>query len=119
MAFPQSPIHRGTAIETDVEPLVKPAHQRRAEIVPLAGVASIEDQPAAAAPPAERLEFKRSTAFALRHHRAGQGVKSAKPVIGEPQGAVLDVKRQTAGDVADREQHALVRSTLPKARADG
>src|SRR3984893_1462607 len=38
MPLVQCPIHRGAAIEADVEPLVKPAHQGRAELAPLAGL---------------------------------------------------------------------------------
>src|SRR5271156_755322 len=44
VAFPQCPVDRGAAIEADIEPLMKPAHQGRAEIVPFAGIASIEHQ---------------------------------------------------------------------------
>src|SRR5271166_658276 len=98
----QCPIDRGAPIEADIEPLVKPAHQSRGELAPRAGLADIEHQPPAPASPAERLELERGTALALRHPGADQRVKSAKPVIGEPQGAVLDVEHQTPGNVADR-----------------
>jgi len=63
----QCPIDRGAAVEPDIEPLVKPAHQGRCELAPVAGLAGIDQQPAAAAPPAERLDFERSTVLALGH----------------------------------------------------
>jgi len=115
---PQCPIDRGAAIEADIEPLVKPAHQGRAELAPLAGLTAVEHQPAAAAAPAERLVLEHGTALTLRDPGAGQRVKSAKPVIAEPQGAVFDIEHQTAGNVADRKQYALVVGTVPEARDD-
>ena len=45
-------------------------------------------------------------------------MKSPEPVVGEPQGGVLDVEHQAAGDVADREQYALVAGAVPEARDD-
>src|SRR6516164_3872165 len=95
--FAQGPIDRGAAVEADIEPLVKPAHQCRCELAPLAAVAHVEQQPAAAA--AQRLVFEYGSALALRHRGTGQLVKSAIPVVGEPQRAVLDVEHQTAGNI--------------------
>jgi len=76
----QCPIDRGAAIEADVEPLVKPAHQGRGELAPLADLAAVEHQPAAAAAPAECLEFERGTALALRHCWADQRVNRPYPL---------------------------------------
>src|SRR5207302_10786048 len=104
------------AVEADIQPVVKSAHQGRAELSPFAGVAGDERRPATTSAPAERLEFERRAALALRYHGAYQGVKSAEAVVGEPQGAVFDVEHQAAGDVADREQHPLVAGTVPEAR---
>src|SRR6516162_756942 len=70
----QCPIDRGAAIEADIEPFVISAHQGRGELAPLAGVASVEHQPAAAPAPAQRLDFQYSTALALGHPGTGQRV---------------------------------------------
>src|SRR5262249_42713275 len=118
MPLAQCPIDRSPAIQPDIEPFVKPAHQGRAELGPLAGFTRVAHQPAAAAPPAQRLVFERGTALACGHRWADQRLKSAKAVVGEPQGAVLDVEHQPAGDVADRKQHTLVGSAMPEAGGD-
>src|SRR5215472_3846249 len=80
----QCPIDRGAAVEPDVEPFVKPAHQGRPELAPLAGLVGVENQPAAAAAPAQCLEFERGTALALGHPGTDQRMKAAIPVVGEP-----------------------------------
>src|SRR5208282_6917695 len=66
----QCPIDRGAAVEADVEPLMKPAHQGRGELAPFAGLPAVEHQPTAAAAPAECLVFERGSALAFRHPEA-------------------------------------------------
>src|SRR6516164_9444521 len=40
--LPQCPVDRSTAVEPDIQPFVKPAHQRRAELAPFARLPGIE-----------------------------------------------------------------------------
>src|SRR3982074_2315404 len=74
-----------------------PPLRRRAEPAPPAARAAADPRPAAPAAPAEGLVFECNIALARWHSRAGQRVKSAEAVIGEPQGAAFDVEHQSAG----------------------
>src|SRR5262249_57113420 len=113
----QLPIDRGPAIKADIEPFMHTIHQCWAEVLPVVGTA-IQLDPATAAARAQRLVFENSRVLSRGHYRAGQVVELAEAVVCQPQPAILDKEHESTGNIADREQHALVRRLVTEPNND-
>ena len=113
----ERPADRTAPVQPDIHPLMKAIEQGWRAVAPLARHA-VDQQPAAAATLAQRLELQHRLTLAGRNQWAKQFVELAETVVVQLELPGFDIGHHAAGYVANGEQHALVAVALSALHRD-